>query len=43
MSIKFSIDTPLKELEESKGFGAWIIIEVNGKRIVWLLATLYRH
>lgn len=35
MSVRFSVDFPLEELEESGGFGAWITIEVNGKRIVW--------
>ncbi|WP_157254980.1 hypothetical protein [Palaeococcus ferrophilus] len=35
MPVKFSVDSPLEELEESGGFGAWITIEVNGKRIVW--------
>lgn len=39
MPVKFSVDSTLKELEESKGFGAWIIIGINGKRIVW--ATCY--
>lgn len=35
MPVRFSVDSPLEELEESGGFGAWITIEVNGKRIVW--------
>ncbi|QDA31167.1 hypothetical protein FH039_05545 [Thermococcus indicus] len=35
MPVKFSVDSTLEELEESEGYGAWIIIEVNGKRIVW--------
>jgi len=35
MPVKFSVDSPLEELKDSEGFGAWIIIEVNGKRIVW--------
>ncbi|NJF25815.1 hypothetical protein [Thermococcus sp. Bubb.Bath] len=35
MPVRFSVDFPLEELKESEGFGAWIIIEVNGKRIVW--------
>jgi len=35
MPVKFSVDSTLEELKDSEGFGAWIIIEVNGKRIVW--------
>ncbi|WP_237698685.1 hypothetical protein [Pyrococcus yayanosii] len=36
MPVKFLVDLTLEELEESEGFGAWVIIEVNGKRIVWV-------
>ncbi|USS40972.1 hypothetical protein NF865_01765 [Thermococcus aggregans] len=35
MAVKLWIDASLKELKESGGFGAWIIMEVNGKRLVW--------
>ena len=35
MQVEFSVDVPLEELEESGGFGAWIIIEINRKRLVW--------
>jgi len=35
MGIKFCVKPSLEKLKESEGFGAWLIIEVNEKRIVW--------